>query len=72
MKEKEQVLHIQFGYINTMVYQAGKRKHIFHKGSDKFGVTEKWRAEGGEEINTAQMAFPNNSPGLFLHEDKIN
>ena len=57
-------------YINTMVYQAGKRKHIFHKGSDKFGVTAKWRAEGGEEINTAQMAFPNNSPGLFLHEDQ--
>lgn len=57
-------------YINTMVYQAGKRKHIFHKGSDKFGTTEKWRAEGGKEINTAQMAFPNNSPGLFLHEDQ--
>jgi hypothetical protein len=57
-------------YINTLVYQAGKRKHIFHKGSDKFGAQQKWRAEGGEEINTAQMAFPNNSPGLFLHEDK--
>ena len=57
-------------YINNMVYQAGKRKHIFHKGSDKFGSMDTWRAEGGEEINTSQMAFPNNSPGLFLHEDK--
>jgi len=57
-------------YINNMIYQAGKRKHIFHKGSDKFGAQDAWRAEGGDEINTQQMAFPNNSPGLFLHEDK--
>ncbi len=58
-------------YIEDLVYKAGQRKHIFHKGTGKFGTHSKpWRAEGGEEIATKDMAFPNNSPGLFIGEDK--
>jgi len=58
-------------YIEDLVYKQGQRKHIFHKGTGKFGTQSKpWRAEGGEEIQTKDMAFPNNSPGLFIGEDK--
>lgn len=58
-------------YIENLVYKSGQRKHIFHKGTGKFGTQSKpWRAEGGQEIQTKDMAFPNNSPGLFIGEDK--
>jgi hypothetical protein len=42
--------------IKNIDFNNKKRKHIFHKGSKKFN-----------ELNTA---YPNNAPGLYLHENK--
>lgn len=46
-------------YIDDLNYQKNKRKHIFHKGSNNLGGTD-----------NADIAFPNNAPGLYLHENK--
>lgn len=40
-------------YIDDLVYKNGQRRHIFHKGTDKF--------------NADMVAFPNNAPGLYIH-----
>ena len=51
-------------FIDDLHYKKGERKHVFHKGSanmkqDKFKTHK-----------TAGMAFPNNAPGLYIHENK--
>jgi len=44
------------------------RKHIFHKGSSgKLIDGDKYN-----DINVSGLAFPNNGPGLYLHENKNN
>ena len=45
-------------YIDDLVYKNGQRRHIFHKGTDKF--------------NKDQVAFPNNGPGLYIHLSLIH
>lgn len=35
-------------------FEKGKKKHVFHKGSQNF--------------NDNKIAYPNNAPGLYLHE----
>lgn len=53
-------------YIDSMVYKQGQKKHIFHKGSStNVDGRNKW---GDNNING--MAFPNNGPGMYLHENK--
>ncbi len=53
-------------YIDSMVYKQGQKKHIFHKGSSKnVDGRSKW---GDNKIDG--MAFPNNGPGMYLHENK--
>ena len=45
---------------------VGQRKHIFHKGSQQnFGMKKSF-----DGINVSDMAFPNNAPGLYIHETK--
>ena len=45
---------------------SGQRKHIFNKGSQQnFG--DKRNFDG---INVSDMMFPNNAPGLYIHETK--
>ena len=47
---------------------SGQRKHIFHKGSSgKLLDGDKYN-----DINVSGLAFPNNGPGLYLHESKNN
>ena len=46
-------------YIDDLTYRKGYRKHIFHKGSSDKG-----------SANYDDIAFPNNAPGLYLHENK--
>jgi hypothetical protein len=47
---------------------SGRRKHIFHKGSSgKLIDGDKYN-----DINVSGLAFPNNGPGLYLHESKNN
>ena len=46
-------------YIDDLNYQKNKRKHIFHKGSNNLGNSD-----------NNDIAFPNNAPGLYLHENK--
>ena len=56
-------------YIEDLAnYRVGKRKHIFHKGSDTFARENKW-PKTNEGVDVSQMAFPNNSPGLFISEN---
>ena len=55
-------------YIDTLNYKLGQRKHIFHKGSDTFARENKW-PKTNEGVDVSQMAFPNNSPGLFISEN---
>ena len=44
------------------------RKHIFHKGSSgKLIDGDKYN-----DVNVSGLAFPNNGPGLYLHESKNN
>ena len=40
-------------YIDDLEYKRGQRKHVFHKGS--------------HHLNTDNIAFPNNGPGLYIH-----
>ena len=40
------------------------KKHIFHKGEGNI-LDEKWKNQ-----NTKGISFPNNGPGLYLHENK--
>ena len=53
-------------FVDDLVYKQGQRKHIFHKGSSG-NLGGKKDFEG---INVTNMAFPNNAPGLYLHETK--
>lgn len=56
-------------YIEDLAnYRNGKRKHIFYKGSEKIGAKAEHQMPGGEKINVQDMAYPNNSPGLFIAE----
>ena len=53
-------------FIDDLVYKNGQRKHIFHKGSSgNIGMKKDF-----DGINVTDMAFPNNAPGLYLHETK--
>jgi hypothetical protein len=52
-------------YIDDLEYKTGQKKHIFHKGSSNMNRPGKF-----EDINTLGLAFPNNAPGLYLHETK--
>lgn len=49
-------------FIDDMVYRQGQKKHIFHKGSAEMD-RKTWN---DKDING--LAFPNNGPGLYLHE----
>jgi len=49
-------------FIDDMVYRQGQKKHIFHKGSADMN-RKTWN-----EKDITGMAFPNNVPGLYLHE----
>ena len=53
-------------FIDDLVYKSGSRKHIFHKGSSG-NIGSKSSFDG---VNVTDMAFPNNAPGLYLHETK--
>ena len=53
-------------FIDDLVYRSGNRKHIFNKGSDA-NIGMKQNFDG---VNVSDMAFPNNAPGLYLHETK--
>jgi len=56
-------------YIEDLAnYRVGKRKHIFHKGSSAFARKNTWRIGENDKVDVSEMAFPNNSPGLFLAE----
>ena len=44
-------------FIDDLVYQKGQYKHIFHKGSEGINTTDP---------GYMGMAYPNNSPGLYL------
>ena len=46
-------------YVEDLEYGKGRKKHIFHKGSEKMN-------SGTHEH--ADIAYPNNAPGLYLHE----
>ena len=53
-------------FIDDLVYKNGQRKHIFNKGSDSnIGMKQDFNG-----VNVNNMAFPNNAPGLYLHETK--
>tara|TARA_B100001287_G_scaffold274078_1_gene278698 strand:- start:1966 stop:2931 length:966 start_codon:yes stop_codon:yes gene_type:complete len=57
-------------YIEDLAnYRVGKRKHIFHKGSNEFGKQNKWRVGDQDDVDVSEIAFPNNSPGLFISEN---
>ena len=49
-------------FIDDMVYRQGQKKHIFHKGSADMN-RKSWN-----EKDITGIAFPNNGPGLYLHE----
>lgn len=49
-------------FIDDMVYRQGQKKHIFHKGSAEMD-RKTWN-----EKDITGIAFPNNGPGLYLHE----
>jgi hypothetical protein len=60
-------------FIDDINYKPGQKKHIFHKGSEEMNQTK--FNQGGADINTKGMAFPNNGPGLYLTDetgDKAN
>ena len=53
-------------FIDDLVYKSGSRKHIFHKGSSgNIGMKKNF-----DGVNVTDMAFPNNAPGLYIHETK--
>ena len=49
-------------FIDDMVYRQGQKKHIFHKGSAEMD-RQTWN-----DKDITGLAFPNNGPGLYLHE----
>tara|TARA_Y100000591_G_C21775483_1_gene668043 strand:- start:169 stop:1101 length:933 start_codon:yes stop_codon:yes gene_type:complete len=53
-------------FIDDLVYKTGQRKHVFHKGSSG-NIGDKSEFDG---VNVENMAFPNNAPGLYIHETK--
>tara|TARA_B000000557_G_C20792347_1_gene451622 strand:+ start:242 stop:1111 length:870 start_codon:yes stop_codon:yes gene_type:complete len=50
-------------YIDDLDYNKGIKKHIFHKGNNKYNSKE---ING---FNTNGVAVPNNAPGLYLAEN---
>ena len=57
-------------YIEDLAnYRVGKRKHIFHKGSKAFARKNTFRIGDDDKVDISEMAFPNNSPGLFISEN---
>ena len=52
-------------FIKDLEYRKGKKKHVFHKGSKM--PAKKNMYDG---VDTSDMAFPNNAPGMYIHEDK--
>jgi hypothetical protein len=51
-------------YVDDLVYKKGELKHVFHKGSVNM------KQDNWKNSSTQGMAFPNNAPGLYLHETK--
>ena len=51
-------------FIDNLEYRKGQKKHIFHKGSETMNRRGKFK----NIDNTLGLAFPNNAPGLYLHE----
>lgn len=49
-------------FVDDMVYKKGQKKHIFHKGNPDMTRND-WK---DKKLNG--LAFPNNGPGLYLHE----
>ena len=47
-------------FIESFEQDKQKKKHIFHKGSETFSG----------KSNRGDIAWPNNAPGLYLHENK--
>ena len=46
---------------------SNMKKHVFNKGSaSNIQGGDKWR-----DTNISGMAFPNNGPGLYIHENNI-
>jgi hypothetical protein len=52
-------------FIKDLEYRKGKKKHVFHKGSQM--PANKNTYDG---VDLTDMAFPNNAPGMYIHEDK--
>ena len=53
-------------YVDNLVYKQGQKKHVFHKGSSSnIQSATEWKG-----VNVQGMAFPNNGPGLYIHETK--
>ena len=52
-------------FIKDLEYRKGKKKHVFHKGSQ---MPAKKNTYDG--VDLTDMAFPNNAPGMYIHEDK--
>ena len=46
-------------YVEDLEYGKGRKKHIFHKGSKNMNSSSHEHAD---------IAYPNNGPGLYLHE----
>ena len=70
-------------FVDDLVYKQGQKKHIFHKGSSG-NLAASWAMQSDHDPNHTNhlhdhknkdadksgMAFPNNAPGLYLHETK--
>jgi|TARA_Y100000389_G_scaffold76047_1_gene72692 hypothetical protein len=66
LRSKNENSGIEFTYsvwilIKDLHYNNGKKKHIFHKGSKNMG-------SNFNGVSYSDVAFPNNSPGLYIHE----
>ena len=53
-------------YIDDLEYRRGQKKHVFNKGS----ASNIQEANVWKDINVQGMHFPNNGPGLYVHETK--
>ena len=67
LRSKNERMGIEFTYsvwilVKDLHYNKGQKKHIFHKGSKNFGSNFKGQSY-------TDVAFPNNSPGLYLAEN---
>jgi len=51
-------------FVDDLDLKLNQRKHVFHKGSENM-KQDKWKNK-----TTKDMAFPNNAPGLYIHEKR--